>query len=68
MTLREEGLLAAAIALRDDMLMRAKMNAHQNDGEIVVEAGNGVWHRFNRAIDAASRPTAIRKLGSDARG
>lgn len=42
----------AAIALRDDMIMRAKMNAYQNDGDIVVEAGAGVWFRFNEALNA----------------
>ena len=63
--LREPSLLAAAIALRDDMLMRAKMNARQNDGEIVVEAGIGVWYRFNKAIEAASNPTAIREMGGE---
>jgi len=46
-----EALLTAAIELRDDMLMRAKMKAR--GGDVVVEAGNGVWFRFNRAIDAA---------------
>lgn len=44
------GLREAALALRDDMLMRAKRDAWQNDGEIVVEAGAGVWARFNAAL------------------
>lgn len=48
-------LLFAAIALRDDMLMRAKMNAHLNNDEIVVEAGNGVWFRFNEAINNSQK-------------
>jgi len=39
-------LEGAAKALKEDMLMRAKMNAWENDGEIVVEAGAGVWSRF----------------------
>jgi hypothetical protein len=51
-------LLQAALALRDDMMRRAKASAHLNDGEIVVEAGNGVWFRFNEAIAAALRAPA----------
>lgn len=43
-------LREAATALRDDMLMRAEMNKHRNGGELVVEAGNGVWSRFNDAL------------------
>ena len=43
-------LLSAAIALRDDMLMRAERDKHLHDGELVVEAGAGVWARFTRVI------------------
>lgn len=46
-------LLAAAAELRDDMLMRAKMNAHLRTGDVVVDCSHGVWVRFNKAIDAA---------------
>lgn len=44
-------LLSAAIALRDDMLMRARVKHTRTGGDLVVEAGAGVWSRFNRAID-----------------
>jgi len=50
-------LRAAATALRDDMLERAKMDAWQNDGDIIVEAGAGVWSRFNAVLDMPSPPT-----------
>ena len=43
-------LAGAATALRDDMLMRAEMHKHRNNGELVVEAGNGVWRRINQAL------------------
>ena len=43
-------LAGAANALRDDMLMRAEMHKHRNNGELVVEAGNGVWRRINQAL------------------
>jgi len=43
-------LAGAATALRDDMLMRAEMRKRRNNGELVVEAGNGVWHRINAAL------------------
>ena len=43
-------LAAAATALRDDMLMRAEMHKRRNNGELVVEAGNGVWRRINQAL------------------
>jgi len=43
-------LAGAATALRDDMLMRAEMHKHRNNGELVVEAGNGVWRRINEAL------------------
>lgn len=46
----EARMREAAIALRDDMLMRAERNRWQNDGELVVEAGTGVWLRFNQAL------------------
>lgn len=60
-------LLSAAIALRDDMLMRAEMNKWQNNGEIVVEAGNGVWFRFNSAIKKAQGhdPHGSTRLGKE---
>lgn len=45
-----EKLAEAAKALRDDMVMRAKMHSWKRDGEIVVEASNGVWMRFNQAL------------------
>lgn len=45
-----ERLREVATALRDDMLRRAKMNAWQRDGDIVVEAGAGVWSRFCAAL------------------
>lgn len=59
-----EAFIQTAVDLRDDMLMRAKMNAHLNDGEIVVEAGNGVWRRFNDAIDAVFAPGALSRRPS----
>lgn len=43
-------LAGAATALRDDMLMRAEMHKHRNNGELVVESGNGVWRRINAAL------------------
>lgn len=43
-------LAGAATALRDDMLMRAEMRKRRNNGELVVEAGNGVWRRINAAL------------------
>lgn len=52
MTDREKDLLEAAKQLRDDMLMRAGWKRAENDGDLVVEAGNGVWFRFNKAIEA----------------
>lgn len=45
-----EAIKDAAIALRDDMLMRAERDKWQNDGELVVEAGAGVWSRLNIAL------------------
>ena len=53
MSEKVDDLLAAAEALRDDMLMRAEMHKHMHNGELVVECGNGVWLRFNRAITRA---------------
>ena len=47
-----EVLREAAIALRDDMLQRAQMDAWSRNGAIVVEAGAGVWSRFNAALTA----------------
>lgn len=47
-----KALRSASDALRKDMLMRAEMNRWQNDGELVVEAGNGVWSRFCKALEA----------------
>lgn len=47
-------LVEAAAALRDDMLERARIAALlRKDGDIVVEAGNGVWFRFNEALNRA---------------
>lgn len=46
-------LREAAIALRDDMLMRAERDAWKRDGDVVVEAGAGVWRRFNEALGGA---------------
>ena len=43
-------LAGAATALRDDMLMRAEMHKRRNNGELVVEAGNGIWRRINQAL------------------
>jgi hypothetical protein len=43
-------LLTAAIALRDDLLMRGK---REPDGTIIVNASAGRWMRFNEAIDTA---------------
>lgn len=43
-------LLDAAIALRDDLLLRAEM---ADDGCRVVFAGASVWDEFKKAIDAA---------------
>jgi hypothetical protein len=40
----------AMTALRDDMLRRAEANRWQNDGELVVECGTGVWIKFNQAL------------------
>jgi hypothetical protein len=42
----------AMTALRDDMLRRAEANRWQNDGELVVECGTGVWIKFNQALAA----------------
>lgn len=57
-----EELLKAAIALRDDMIARAKAN---NPDDIVVEAGAGVWHRFNEAIDAAQPVEGLREAAEE---
>lgn len=57
-------LVEAAIALRDDMIMRAKMNRRKNGGEVIVEASNGVWVRFCHTIDASVG--AIDKVGGAA--
>ena len=50
----EEGkaeLVEAAEALRDDMLERARIAALlRKDAAVIVEAGNGVWLRFNEAL------------------
>lgn len=50
----EAGLREAAIALRDDMLMRAEMNKPFYGGDLVVEAGAGVWARFTTILAALS--------------
>lgn len=43
-------LVEAATYLRDDMLERAKREAWQHNGDIVVDAGAGAWSRFNAAL------------------
>lgn len=45
---------AAGVALRDDLLMRAEMHRRSNDGDLVVEASNGVWQRFCQALKGPS--------------
>lgn len=45
-----ETLAGAAEALKEDMLLRARMKQARNGGDLVVEAGNGVWFRFNEAL------------------
>lgn len=45
---RAEELEAAAIALRDDLLLRAQIDIR--DGAKIVNASNGVWRRFNAAL------------------
>lgn len=45
-----ETLRKAALALRDDLLERAERDAWKHDGDVVVEAGAGVWRRFNEAL------------------
>lgn len=50
-----ERLRDAAIDLRDGLLMRAEID---REGIATVAAGNGVWCRFNDAIDAV-RPQGI---------
>jgi len=47
-----DGLRKAATDLRDDMIMRAEINKRVNGGEVVIEAGNGVWIRFCTALGA----------------
>jgi hypothetical protein len=50
LTAERDALREAAIALRDDMIERAEMNKRFNGGDVVIEAGNGVWFRFNEAL------------------
>ena len=52
---REDALVKAASDLRDDLLMRAEFDS---DAVAIVAAGNGVWWRFNQALDAARAHTA----------
>ena len=54
-TLKPCPLLAAAIALRDDLLNRAEWCP---DAGKVVCAGNGAWWRFNEAIETAQNTRA----------
>ena len=48
---RNRDLEAVLRAVRDDLLMRAQMNAHMNNGEVIVDVGNGVWYRLNNTLD-----------------
>ena len=43
-------LVEAASALFCDMVLRAQMNAPMNGGEVIVEAGCGVWEDFCAAL------------------
>lgn len=43
-------LVKASAALFCDMVIRARMNAPMNDGEVIVEAGRGVWEDFCAAL------------------
>lgn len=45
----DKELLAAAIELRDDLLMRGERDT---DGVIIVNASRGRWARFTQAIEA----------------
>ena len=45
-----ETLAGASEALQEDMLLRARMKQARNGGDLVVEAGNGAWFRFNEAL------------------
>ena len=45
-----ETLAGAGEALKEDMLLRARMKQARNGGDLVVEAGNGVWLRLNEAL------------------
>jgi len=43
-------LREASIALRDDLLMRAEIDIR--NGTKIVAASNGVWIRFNKALES----------------
>ena len=45
---RVDALEAAAIALRDDLLLRAQIDIR--DGTKIVNASNGIWQRFNAVL------------------
>jgi len=49
-------LMKAAIAIRDDLLARARME--QQESRKVVACGNGAWLQLNDAIDATQRKTS----------
>lgn len=48
-------LEAVAREVRDDLLMRAECNKRQNDGEVIVEVGIGVWLRLNSTLAAQQK-------------
>jgi hypothetical protein len=52
-------LVGAAAALFRDMVIRARMNAWMNDGEVIVEAGRGVWERFCDALGEEVTTSAL---------
>lgn len=49
-TARCEALERALGDVIADLQMRAEMNRHQNDGELVVELSNGVYQRALKAL------------------
>lgn len=49
---RNEALVKAATAVRDDLLMRAERDKHLRGDEIVVAVGAGVWCRLTDTIAA----------------
>ena len=52
-------LLQLLGSIHADLLMRAQMNAHKNDGEVVVEIGNGVWFRLCETLNQPKEPEGI---------